>query len=184
MLWSDAVYVPDLARLDRLEGGALFKLAALLHEIYKSFDLCHVVLAAHDRQIGSSYAQRYFERLADRSVKCRQDSYTLPSGAVQDRENIVLTLVDGVRVVVPNSIELITPYVLREQQDFFEDEVRFVRRLLQPGQNVIEIGANYGVYTLPMALKVGPGGHVWAFEPASSTAQFFAKGSRRMLLRT
>jgi FkbM family methyltransferase len=63
MLWSDAIYVPDLVRLDRLEATALLKLAALLHEIYRSFDLCHVVLAAHDRRHGTSYAQRYFERL-------------------------------------------------------------------------------------------------------------------------
>jgi FkbM family methyltransferase len=91
-------------------------------------------------------------------------------------EATVFTLVDGVRIVVPNSIELITPYVLREQQDFFEDELRFVRRLLQAGQKVIDIGANYGVYTLPMAQKVGPDGHVWAFEPASSTALFLAQG--------
>jgi FkbM family methyltransferase len=91
-------------------------------------------------------------------------------------ESTVLTLVDGVRIVVPNSIELITPYVLREQQDFFEDELRFVRTLLEPGQQIVDIGANYGVYTLPMAQKVGPGGHVWAFEPASSTAHFLAQG--------
>ena len=64
MLWSDAVYVPDLARLDCLEPAALLKLAALLHEIYRSFDLCHVVLSAHDRQQGTSHAKRYFERLA------------------------------------------------------------------------------------------------------------------------
>jgi FkbM family methyltransferase len=64
MMWSDAVYVPDLARLDRLEPAALVKLAALLHEIYRSYDLCHAVLAAHDRRQGTSYAQRYFERLA------------------------------------------------------------------------------------------------------------------------
>ncbi|MGD0494077.1 MAG: FkbM family methyltransferase [Steroidobacteraceae bacterium] len=64
MLWSDAVYVPDLARLDRLEPEALLKLAALLHEIYRSFDLCHVVLSAHDRRYGTSYSQRYFELLA------------------------------------------------------------------------------------------------------------------------
>ena len=51
-----------------------------------------------------------------------------------------------------------------------------MRRALQPGQNVIDIGANYGVYTLPMAQKVGPGGPVWAFEPALSTAQFPARG--------
>jgi FkbM family methyltransferase len=91
-------------------------------------------------------------------------------------DSIVLTLVDGVRIVVPDSLSLITPFVLREQQDFFEDELPFVRQLLQPGQKVIDIGANYGVYTLPMAQKVGASGHVWAFEPASSTAQFLAQG--------
>src|SRR5882724_1675805 len=91
-------------------------------------------------------------------------------------DTIVQTLVDGVRIVVPDSLDLITSYVLREQQDFFEDELPFVRQLLQPGQNVIDIGANYGVYTLPMAQKVGPSGHVWSFEPASSTAQYLARG--------
>jgi FkbM family methyltransferase len=64
VLWSDAVYVPDLTRLDRLEPEALLKLAALLHEIYGSFDLCHVVLSAHDRQCGTSYSHRYVELLA------------------------------------------------------------------------------------------------------------------------
>lgn len=91
-------------------------------------------------------------------------------------ETTVLTLVDGVKIVVPNSLDLITPYVLREQQDFFEDELKFVRKLLRPGQKVIDIGANYGVYTLPMAQKVGSSGHVWAFEPTSSTAQILAEG--------
>ena len=88
---------------------------------------------------------------------------------------IALTLVDGVRILVPDSLDLITPYVLREQQDFFEDELPFVRRVLQPGQNVIDIGANYGTYTLPMAERVGPSGHVWAFEPACSTAQLLSQ---------
>lgn len=87
-------------------------------------------------------------------------------------DTVALTLIDGVRIVVPDSLDLITPYVLREQQDFFEDELPFVRSLLETGQNVIDIGANYGVYTLPMAKKVGPTGHVWAFEPASSTSGY------------
>lgn len=87
-----------------------------------------------------------------------------------------ITLVDGVRIVVPDSLHLITPYVLMEQQDWFEDEIRFLRRLLQPGQRVIDIGANYGVYTLSMARTVGPMGCVWAFEPASSTARLLAEG--------
>jgi len=87
-----------------------------------------------------------------------------------------LTMVDGVRVVAPDSLDLITTYVLREQQDWFEDEIKFLRRLLQPGQRVIDIGANYGVYTLSMAKVVGPEGRIWAFEPASATARMLAAG--------
>jgi FkbM family methyltransferase len=64
MLWSDAVYVPEVTRLDGLKPEALLKLAALLHEVYGSLDLCHVVLSAHDRQCGSSYSQRYFDLLS------------------------------------------------------------------------------------------------------------------------
>ncbi len=87
-----------------------------------------------------------------------------------------LEMIDGVRVVVPDSLDLITCYVLKEQQDWFEDEIKFLRRLLQPGQRIIDIGANLGVYTLSMARTVGPTGRVWAFEPASSTAGLLAQG--------
>lgn len=86
-----------------------------------------------------------------------------------------LAMVDGTQIVVPDSLELITPYVLREQQDWFEDEIKFLRRLLQPGQQIIDIGANYGLYALSMARRVGPEGRVWAFEPASRTAEFLAR---------
>ncbi len=64
VLWSDAVYVPDVMHLDRLGPESLLKLAALLHEIYRSYDLCHVVLSAHDKQCGTLYSQRYFELIA------------------------------------------------------------------------------------------------------------------------
>ena len=87
-----------------------------------------------------------------------------------------LTMIDDVRIVVPDSLDLITPYVLCEQLDWFEDEIKFLRHVLQPGQKVIDIGANYGVYTLSMAQTVGPSGHVWAFEPASSTASLLSGG--------
>lgn len=90
--------------------------------------------------------------------------------------NITLELVDGVRVVVPDSLDLITSYVLQEQQDWFEDEIKFLRRLVRPGQKVIDIGANCGVYALTLARLVGPTGRVWAFEPASATANLLAAG--------
>lgn len=79
-------------------------------------------------------------------------------------------------MVVPDSLDLITPYVLQEQKDWFEDEIKFLRRLLQPGEMVIDIGANYGVYALSMARTVEPRGRVWAFEPASTTAKLLAEG--------
>lgn len=88
--------------------------------------------------------------------------------------NITLKLVDGVSINVPDSLDLITTYVLREQEDWFEDEIKFLRHLIQPGQRVIDIGANYGVYTLALAKLVGSSGRVWAFEPASSTANLLA----------
>jgi FkbM family methyltransferase len=62
-LWSDAVYVPDLARLGSLPPESLLKLAALLHEVYQSVDLCHVVLAHYDRQSRTALAERYLDRL-------------------------------------------------------------------------------------------------------------------------
>jgi FkbM family methyltransferase len=87
-----------------------------------------------------------------------------------------LEIAGGVKIVVPDSLNLLTPYVLFEQRDWFEDEIGFVRRLLRPGQRTIDIGANYGVYALTMAKIVGPTGAVWAFEPASSTAALLAQG--------
>jgi hypothetical protein len=87
-----------------------------------------------------------------------------------------LEIAGGVQIVVPDSLNLLTPYVLFEQRDWFEDEIGFVRRLLRPGQRTIDIGANYGVYALTMAKIVVPTGAVWAFEPASSTAALLAQG--------
>jgi len=69
----------------------------------------------------------------------------------------------------------ITTYVLIEQEDWFEKEIAFVRRLLQPGMRTIDIGANFGTYTLAMAQAVGPQGRVWAYEPTSTTARYLLK---------
>jgi len=83
---------------------------------------------------------------------------------------ISLPLDQDIQVVLPDSLDLISTYVLQEQQDWFEDEIRFVRKLLKPGQKVLDIGANYGLFSLSMAKCVGASGRVWSVEPASSTA--------------
>lgn len=81
---------------------------------------------------------------------------------------------DGVRIKVPNSINMVTPYVLQEQGQWFEKEIHFVHEFLKPGMQALDIGANYGVYTLPMAKILGPEGALWAFEPTSTTAAYLS----------
>ncbi len=76
----------------------------------------------------------------------------------------------GIEVAIPASIDKLTSYVLREQGDWFEDELDFCRQVLQAGDGVVDIGANHGVYALTAAACVGPTGRVWAFEPTSALA--------------
>lgn len=85
-------------------------------------------------------------------------------------EGRIATLAGGPRVVLPDDMETMTTYVVEEQGDWFEVELPFVRALLSPGDRVVDIGANFGVYALSMAARVGSAGHVLAFEPTSATA--------------
>ena len=78
-----------------------------------------------------------------------------------------LKLSDDVTLVVPASLQSITTYVLLEQECWFEKEMDFLRHWLRPGMTVIDIGANLGVYSLPMARLVDRTGQVFAYEPGS-----------------
>jgi len=49
--------------------------------------------------------------------------------------------------------------------EFSESEVQLFRALVRPGQTVLEVGANIGAHTVPLAKLVGPTGKVLAFEP-------------------
>ena len=45
--------------------------------------------------------------------------------------------------------------------------LRLYRHLIRPGDVVLDIGANVGSHTLPLAARVGPSGRVVAFEPTA-----------------
>ena len=94
---------------------------------------------------------------------------------ISPEEALVVNVRGGARVCVPPFLNQITPYVLLEQEDWFEDEIRFVRAWLQPGMRVVDVGANYGVYTLAAALRVGAAGRVWAIEPTPQCAAFLRR---------
>jgi hypothetical protein len=81
-------------------------------------------------------------------------------------EGIRVRLTDGTAVIVPASLDCLSTYVLLEQEDWFEKELPFVRTLLRPGMRALDVGANYGVYSVGMGNVVGSSGHVWAVEPS------------------
>lgn len=183
-LWADAFYVKDWMSLDRLEPPKLKKLATLLHDIVASYDLAHLVLCELDRQTGSDIAARYLERLlvegccsvewdteldADffpvRPDKGESGIKNQPANEPSTPDPILIETRDGIAISVPGSLKCITTYVLLEQEQWFERELDFVLRWLAPEMNAIDIGANVGVYCLPMAKAVGGTGKVFAFEP-------------------
>jgi FkbM family methyltransferase len=59
--------------------------------------------------------------------------------------------------------------------DYERWETRALRRIVQPGWHVLDVGANIGYYTLLFARLVGPTGRVYAFEPAEGTFESLAR---------
>jgi FkbM family methyltransferase len=103
-------------------------------------------------------------------------------------DTLVVNVRGGTRICVPRALDQITPYILLEQDDWFEDEIRFVRRWLQPGMSAVDVGANYGVYTIAAATAVGRTGRVWAFEPTPRCADYLERtielnGCTQVILR-
>jgi len=63
LLWGDAVYVRDFMDFESLSPEALLKLAVILHENYKSYDLAAVALGALDQKTGMRLQPEYLRRL-------------------------------------------------------------------------------------------------------------------------
>lgn len=97
----------------------------------------------------------------------RHETAGLPSTR---QELLTLRLSAGEKICLPDSLDLMTRYVVEEYGDWFEPETKFVRQYLCAGMGAMDIGANYGVYTLAMASAVGSAGLVWSYEPALEVA--------------
>ena len=60
-----------------------------------------------------------------------------------------------------------------------EPEEAEVRKMVLPGQTVLDIGANFGVFTKLFSQLAGPRGSVIAFEPVPETFRTLAAGIKR-----
>lgn len=63
-----------------------------------------------------------------------------------------------------------------------EREIRLLPYLIRGGQVCIDIGASWGIYTVPLALLVGVGGRVIAFEPRKGAARRLTSLTRMLRL--
>lgn len=95
------------------------------------------------------------------------NQFTGTQNSAVERAPVILKTSDGLLFSVPGSLASISTYVLLEQEKWFEREVVFLQNWFQAGMTAIDIGANIGVYCLPLARAVGADGRVYAFEPGS-----------------
>lgn len=77
----------------------------------------------------------------------------------------------GVRIAVPNDYWAISTWVLAEQEDWFEPELAFLRGVVEPGWQVLDVGANHGVYAASLARCAGPSGRIVAIEPQAAVVE-------------
>ncbi len=62
----------------------------------------------------------------------------------------------------------------------YEPELtRLLPQLVRPGANAVDVGASLGYYTLLLAKRTGPTGHVWAFEPEPGSAALLQRSVTR-----
>lgn len=86
---------------------------------------------------------------------------------------LVLRTTDGAFLDVPSKLSSITTYVILEQERWFESEIDFLTAGVAPQMTAIDIGAQFGVYALPMARRSR---HVFAYEADSEARGHLAQG--------
>jgi tetratricopeptide (TPR) repeat protein len=85
---------------------------------------------------------------------------------------------ENCRLSLEPSFSSIVTRVLLAQGEWFEDEISFCKHFLRQGMNVIDVGANVGVYTFLAAHRVGPTGSVIAIEPTASCVRCMQKNNK------
>src|SRR5580704_17095231 len=72
---------------------------------------------------------------------------------------------------------------LRAASENGEPDLKIVRHLAGPGSHVVDIGANFGLYTKFLAELVQPSGRVYSIEPVPLTYEILTANVKRLKLR-
>jgi FkbM family methyltransferase len=105
------------------------------------------VLAANDRQVAPSRVSVRF-----------------------NRADVQIVELEGFRLVLDRADRSVSYFIINDGA--WEPRLTAVfRRCIQPGQTVIDVGANVGYFTMLAASIVGPTGRVFAVEPNSENCR-------------
>ena len=87
--------------------------------------------------------------------------------------NLSLVRVDDSDVgpILTHRDDIVVGHSIRTTKSWEPSEGRFLRSVLRPGMNAIDVGANIGYFTLLMSGLVGANGHVLAVEAEPDTFQ-------------
>lgn len=91
--------------------------------------------------------------------------------------NKLLVPYDGGQLHVYPIIHNMTTYILLEQGDWFEDDMKLFRALVRPGDSVLDLGANVGVYSISAARRAGEDGRVISVEPCKETFTLLSRSA-------
>lgn len=125
--------------------------------------------ADRNTEIGSRLAR--IERLVSRIYR-DVERIKLHTAVVLEPTRALALLASGQRIYVDprdrgGAINLLS------DGKYEEDEIAVFRRYLRPGSVVLDIGANYGVYSISAAPYIRPGGRVIGFEPNPHICDLF-----------
>jgi FkbM family methyltransferase len=128
-----------------------------LQSLYLAYrDLEQPEVAKYWQQIGLDYGSQRLAKLPWQWTHLEIDN---PSTYIPfDRDILLATFA---------SLQSLTTRCLLAEGDWFERELEFWRQYIQPDMNVIDIGANVGIYTFSAARRIGADALVYAIEPFS-----------------
>src|ERR1700683_3231052 len=64
--------------------------------------------------------------------------------------------------------------------DWLGRDAAVAERLISPGDSVLDVASNIGLYSRLLSRSVGPTGHVYAFEPIPQTFDFLSNNVRKL----
>jgi FkbM family methyltransferase len=98
----------------------------------------------------------------------------LVGGSPALRGEVTLLTRAGQRIMAPNGLEPIA-FSLLISGEYEPELLELLLRRVQPGDTVLDVGANLGVFTLPLAERVGAAGQVFAIEASPAVFPYLER---------